>query len=95
MRLFTLRTGPEGFRGPPEPADASSSSAWIDFYHRARLSADAAGIFHDLTNPSSLPTGNAQRETAWSASCRGSSCDRHERVRGDYRGAVGGYLADG
>ncbi|MFD5749074.1 hypothetical protein [Streptomyces sp. NPDC127033] len=34
-------------------AEASSGSepAWIDFYHHARLSADAAEVFRDLKNP--------------------------------------------
>ncbi|NEE15623.1 sporulation protein, partial [Streptomyces sp. SID7499] len=30
---------------------AGDEPAWIDFYHHARLSADAAEIFRDLKNP--------------------------------------------
>ncbi|MFG2661635.1 hypothetical protein [Streptomyces sp. NPDC048425] len=41
---------------------------------------------------SSPPADNAQSETIWTASCWGSEWDRRERVWGDYRGFVGGYL---
>lgn len=34
--------------------------AWIDFYHHARLSADAAEIFRDLKNPKAALAWNAQ-----------------------------------
>lgn len=40
------------------------------------------------------PADNAQSETIWTASCWGSSWDERERVWGDYRGFVGGYLKD-
>ncbi|WP_159047425.1 hypothetical protein [Streptomyces sp. XY332] len=43
---------------------------------------------------SSPPADNAQSETIWTASCWGSSWDERERVWGDYRGFVGGYLKD-
>ncbi|MFG2713472.1 hypothetical protein ACGFX2_23370 [Streptomyces goshikiensis] len=43
---------------------------------------------------SSPPADNAQSETIWSASCWGSEWDKRERVWGDYRGFVGGYLKD-
>ncbi|MEU8844107.1 hypothetical protein AB0D97_34180 [Streptomyces roseus] len=43
---------------------------------------------------SSPPADNAQSETTWTASCWGSSWDKRERVWGDYRGFVGGYLKD-
>ncbi|MEV6549945.1 sporulation protein [Streptomyces sp. NPDC051597] len=43
-------------------AEASSGSepAWIDFYHHARLSADAAEIFRDLRNPKVALAWNKQ-----------------------------------
>ncbi|MER6089242.1 hypothetical protein [Streptomyces bluensis] len=41
---------------------------------------------------SSPPADNAQSETVWTAECWGSEWDRRERVWGDYRGFVGGYL---
>ncbi|MGW8781404.1 hypothetical protein ACWGNM_25570 [Streptomyces sp. NPDC055796] len=43
---------------------------------------------------SSPPADNAQSETVWTAKCWGSSWDERERVWGDYRGFVGGYLKD-
>ncbi|WP_331740791.1 sporulation protein (plasmid) [Streptomyces cyaneofuscatus] len=46
-------------------ADAASGSepAWIDFYHHARLSADAAEVFRDLKNPKAALAWN-QRAAA-------------------------------
>ncbi|MFF8832422.1 sporulation protein [Streptomyces sp. NPDC015131] len=43
-------------------ADASSGPepAWIDFYHHARLSADAAEVFRDLSNPKAALAWNQQ-----------------------------------
>ncbi|MEU9233463.1 hypothetical protein [Streptomyces subrutilus] len=41
---------------------------------------------------SSPPADNAQAETVWTASCWGSAWSKRERVWGDYRGFVGGYL---
>ncbi|MFF8658170.1 sporulation protein [Streptomyces huasconensis] len=43
-------------------AEASSGSepAWIDFYHHARLSADAAEVFRDLKNPKAALAWNQQ-----------------------------------
>ncbi|MFD0446431.1 MULTISPECIES: hypothetical protein [Streptomyces violaceusniger group] len=43
---------------------------------------------------SSPPADNAQSETVWTADCWGSSWDKRERVWGDYRGFVGGYLKE-
>ncbi|MFF9025653.1 hypothetical protein [Streptomyces eurythermus] len=43
---------------------------------------------------SSPPADNAQSETVWTASCWGSAWDKRERVWGDYRGFVGGYLKE-
>ncbi|GAB2724921.1 hypothetical protein [Kitasatospora kifunensis] len=40
--------------------DGAEEPAWIDFYHHARLSADAAEIFRDLKNPKAALTWNAQ-----------------------------------
>lgn len=55
-------TGPEGFRDPPEPGRGSSGSepAWIDFYHHARLSADAAEVFRGPKNPTTALAWNQQ-----------------------------------
>ncbi|WP_158709293.1 MULTISPECIES: hypothetical protein [unclassified Streptomyces] len=41
---------------------------------------------------SAEPADNAQTETIWTADCAGSSWDGRQRVWGDYRGYVGGYL---
>ncbi|MER5890603.1 sporulation protein [Streptomyces sp. NPDC001941] len=43
-------------------ADATSGyePAWIDFYHHARLSADAAEVFRDLKNPKAALAWNQQ-----------------------------------
>ncbi|GAA2254390.1 MFS transporter [Streptomyces amakusaensis] len=43
-------------------ADAGSGlePAWIDFYHHARLSADAAEVFRDLKNPKAALAWNQQ-----------------------------------
>ncbi|MEU2389420.1 hypothetical protein [Streptomyces sp. NPDC007369] len=43
---------------------------------------------------SSPPADNAQSETTWTADCWGSSWTMRERVWGDYRGFVGGYLKE-
>ncbi|MFD7624538.1 hypothetical protein ACFV7Q_00580 [Streptomyces sp. NPDC059851] len=43
---------------------------------------------------SSPPADNAQSETTWKADCWGSSWTMRERVWGDYRGFVGGYLKE-
>ncbi|CAL9492755.1 hypothetical protein SUDANB120_03286 [Streptomyces sp. enrichment culture] len=43
---------------------------------------------------SSPPADNAQSETVWTAECWGSSWTMRERVWGDYRGFVGGYLKE-
>ncbi|MEV0537545.1 sporulation protein [Kitasatospora sp. NPDC050463] len=40
--------------------DGAGEPAWIDFYHHARLSADAAEIFRDLKNPKAALAWNAQ-----------------------------------
>lgn len=40
--------------------DSGDEPAWIDFYHHARLSADAAEIFRDLKNPKMALTWNQQ-----------------------------------
>lgn len=40
--------------------DSGDEPAWIDFYHHARLSADAAEIFRDLKNPKMALTWNRQ-----------------------------------
>ncbi|MCC9711778.1 sporulation protein [Streptomyces sp. MNU76] len=41
-------------------ADSGDEPAWIDFYHHARLSADAAEVFRDLKNPKSTLAWNQQ-----------------------------------
>ncbi|EGJ73733.1 hypothetical protein STTU_0944 [Streptomyces sp. Tu6071] len=41
---------------------------------------------------SAAPADNAQTETIWTADCGGSTWDGRQRVWGDYRGYVGGYL---
>ncbi|MFK4066077.1 sporulation protein [Streptomyces sp. NPDC029674] len=41
-------------------ADTGDEPAWIDFYHHARLSADAAEVFRDLKNPKMALTWNQQ-----------------------------------
>ncbi len=41
---------------------------------------------------SSPPPDNAHSETVWTAECWGSAWSKRERVWGDYRGFVGGYL---
>lgn len=41
---------------------------------------------------SAEPADNAQTETIWTADCAGSSWDGRQRVWGDYRGYVGGYI---
>ncbi|WP_406269542.1 sporulation protein [Streptomyces sp. NBC_00191] len=41
-------------------ADSGREPAWIDFYHHARLSADAAEVFRDLKNPKAALTWNQQ-----------------------------------
>ncbi|MFJ4962642.1 sporulation protein [Streptomyces sp. NPDC088729] len=43
--------------------DSGDEPAWIDFYHHARLSADAAEVFRDLRNPKAALAWN-QRATA-------------------------------
>ncbi|MFF0001760.1 hypothetical protein [Streptomyces avermitilis] len=40
--------------------DSGDEPAWIDFYHHARLSADAAEVFRDLNNPKMALTWNQQ-----------------------------------
>ncbi|MFD0574694.1 sporulation protein [Kitasatospora gansuensis] len=40
--------------------DGGEEPAWIDFYHHARLSADATEIFRDLKNPKAALSWNAQ-----------------------------------
>ncbi|WP_240466540.1 sporulation protein [Streptomyces sp. S5] len=40
--------------------DNTAEPAWIDFYHHARLSADAAEVFRDLKNPKAALAWNAQ-----------------------------------
>ncbi|MFJ4185460.1 sporulation protein [Kitasatospora sp. NPDC089509] len=40
--------------------DDADEPAWIDFYHHARLSADAAEVFRDLKNPKAALAWNAQ-----------------------------------
>ncbi|WP_225900080.1 hypothetical protein [Streptomyces sp. RLB3-17] len=40
--------------------NSGDEPAWIDFYHHARLSADAAEIFRDLKNPKMALTWNQQ-----------------------------------
>ncbi|MFI1584795.1 sporulation protein [Embleya sp. NPDC020630] len=40
--------------------DGAEEPAWIDFYHHARLSADAAEVFRDLKNPKAALAWNAQ-----------------------------------
>ncbi|MFJ2805987.1 sporulation protein [Kitasatospora sp. NPDC087271] len=40
--------------------DGAEEPAWIDFYHHARLSADAAEIFRDLKHPEAALAWNAQ-----------------------------------
>ncbi len=47
-------------------ADSGDEPAWIDFYHHARLSADAAEIFRDLGNPKAALAWN-QRAAAMPA----------------------------
>ncbi|MER5460334.1 sporulation protein [Streptomyces sp. NPDC002668] len=44
-------------------AESGSEPAWIDFYHHARLSADAAEVFRDLKNPKAALAWN-QRAAA-------------------------------
>ncbi|MFI9076045.1 sporulation protein [Streptomyces sioyaensis] len=41
-------------------ADSGLEPAWIDFYHHARLSADAAEVFRDLKNPKAALAWNRQ-----------------------------------
>ncbi|MEU6171308.1 sporulation protein [Streptantibioticus parmotrematis] len=41
-------------------ADSGPEPAWIDFYHHARLSADAAEVFRDLSNPKAALAWNQQ-----------------------------------
>ncbi|MCP3818961.1 sporulation protein [Streptomyces sp. A3M-1-3] len=41
-------------------AGIGSEPAWIDFYHHARLSADAAEVFRDLKNPKAAFAWNQQ-----------------------------------
>ena len=43
--------------------DGGEEPAWIDFYHHARLSADAAEVFRDLKNPKAALAWNAQAAT--------------------------------
>ncbi|MFE6768077.1 sporulation protein [Streptomyces fimicarius] len=43
--------------------DSGDEPGWIDFYHHARLSADAAEVFRDLKNPKAALAWN-QRATA-------------------------------
>jgi tetratricopeptide (TPR) repeat protein len=43
--------------------DSSGEPAWIDFYHHARLSADATEIFRDLRNPKAALSWNARAAT--------------------------------
>ncbi|MEV7598231.1 sporulation protein [Kitasatospora sp. NPDC089797] len=40
--------------------DGADEPAWIDFFHHARLSADAAEVFRDLKNPRAALAWNAQ-----------------------------------
>ncbi|MER5635592.1 sporulation protein [Kitasatospora sp. NPDC002227] len=40
--------------------ESADEPAWIDFYHHARLSADAAEIFRDLENPKAALAWNAR-----------------------------------
>ncbi|MEU5361378.1 sporulation protein [Streptomyces albidoflavus] len=40
--------------------DNTAEPAWIDFYHHARLSADAAEVFRDLKNPKAALAWNTQ-----------------------------------
>ncbi|MFJ9692544.1 sporulation protein [Kitasatospora sp. NPDC101183] len=40
--------------------DGADEPAWIDFYHHARLSADAAEVFRDLGNPTAALAWNAR-----------------------------------
>jgi hypothetical protein len=40
--------------------DSGDEPAWIDFFHHARLSADAAEVFRDLKNPKAALTWNQQ-----------------------------------
>ncbi|MEV0125988.1 sporulation protein [Streptomyces sp. NPDC050703] len=40
--------------------DSGDEPAWIDFYHHARLSADAAEVFRDLRNPKAALGWNQQ-----------------------------------
>lgn len=40
--------------------DSTREPAWIDFYHHARLSADAAEVFRDLNNPQAALAWNTQ-----------------------------------
>ncbi|MCX4826709.1 sporulation protein [Streptomyces sp. NBC_01142] len=40
--------------------DSGDEPAWIDFYHHARLSADAAEVFRDLKNPKAALGWNQQ-----------------------------------
>ncbi|MFI9585101.1 hypothetical protein ACIHCQ_25365 [Streptomyces sp. NPDC052236] len=46
-----------------DASDSGLEPAWIDFYHHARLSADAAEIFRDLKNPKAALAWN-QRAAA-------------------------------
>ncbi|MEV7190415.1 sporulation protein [Streptomyces sp. NPDC093510] len=41
-------------------ADSGDEPGWIDFYHHARLSADASEIFRDLRNPTAALAWNQQ-----------------------------------
>ncbi|MFD7907357.1 sporulation protein [Kitasatospora sp. NPDC059747] len=43
-----------------QTCDSADEPAWIDFYHHARLSADAAEVFRDLRRPKEALTWNAQ-----------------------------------
>ncbi|MFD7641967.1 sporulation protein [Kitasatospora sp. NPDC059795] len=43
--------------------DDADEPSWIDFYHHARLSADAAEVFRDLKNPKAALAWNAQAAT--------------------------------
>lgn len=49
----------EGLLGKAD-ADSGDEPGWIDFYHHARLSADAAEVFRDLKNPKMALAWNKQ-----------------------------------
>ncbi|MFF2479195.1 hypothetical protein [Streptomyces sp. NPDC058066] len=59
MASLALKTSEDLFGQAKD--DSGDEPAWIDIYHHARLSADAAEVFRDLKNPKMALSWNSRQ----------------------------------